>query len=403
MLQKVLTCLQVTINCAAEKGSGWYATRTPLELKMTEFSGTLVAGATYTADGRFTLNTASGSDQFTLNIPDFITVQNSGKTLSIGKLTGKGTLGGYCTFSQGGSTGINTWNVGNDENFTFDGKLTSADVFNKVGNGTMTVTKAWENTGAVNVNGGCMSLGQGVTLGKGVLTVADGATLTGMSSIIRATSKSHPFTNSSIIVNGALCVGADGQSSSGFWYFGTKPLTFGVTGKLCVGVQKCAAAVPASAPGCTHLWGDETNGSITFKDGATISVYFDSTYDPIASIGTDEAKVDSFYVFNFPKAEIGDVHFELPQLPEHYYWDTASFKNGYLHVRYTSSSAIMGIASGETVHVDVFATNGAIVASYVSTLAEAKAAFYRLALPKGVYILRFRGEKGAIGSMSLKK
>ena len=329
---------QVTIYCATEKGSGWYATRTPLELKLSEFSGTLVAGATYTADGRFTLSTASGSDQFTLNIPAGITVQNSGKVLSVGRLTGSGTLGGYCTFSNSGSTGTNTWNVGNDKNFAFDGKVTSADKFNKVGSGTMTVTNSWENTGAVSINAGTVSLGQGKTLGTGALTVADGGTLTGMSSTVRSLSKSHPLTNSSITVNGALRVGSDGQSSVGYWYFGTKPLTFGATGKLYVGVLKCAAS--ATAPGCTHIWGDETSGTVTFKDGATISVYLDSTYDPTVSIGTDEAKADSFCVFNFAKATVGAVKFELPELPEHYYWDTTNFKTGYLYIRYTSTTGI---------------------------------------------------------------
>ena len=391
---------QVTIYCATEKGSGWYATRTPLELNMKEFTGTLVAGATYPADGRFTLNTASGSDQFTLNIPAGIIVQNNGKTLSIGKLTGSGTLGGYCTFSNGGATGTNTWNVGNDENFTFDGIVTSADKFNKVGNGTMIVSNSWDNTGAVSVNGGSLSLGQGKTLGKGTLTVAEGATLMGMSSIIRSTSKNHPFTNSSVTMNGALRVGSDGNSSAGYWYFGTKPLTFGATGKLYVGVSSCATS--ESAPGCTHIWGDEANGSVTFKDGATICVYLDSTYDPIASIGTDEAKADSFFVFNFPKATVGDVKFELPDLPEHYYWDTTSFKNGYLHVRYTSSVGMMDIASSEEVHVDVFASNGVVVASYMSKLAEAKADFYRLPLPKGVYILRVRSKK-SLNCLSITK
>ena len=391
---------QVTIYCATEKGSGWYATRTPLELNMKEFTGTLVAGATYPADGRFTLNTASGSDQFTLNIPAGIIVQNNGKTLSIGKLTGSGTLGGYCTFSNGGATGTNTWNVGNDENFTFDGIVTSADKFNKVGNGTMIVSNSWDNTGAVSVNGGSLSLGQGKTLGKGTLTVAEGATLMGMSSIIRSTSKGHPFTNSSVTINGALRVGSDGNSSAGYWYFGTKPLTFGATGKLYVGVSSCATG--DTAPGCTHIWGDETNGSVTFKDGATICVYLDTTYDPAASIGTDEAKADSFYVFNFPKTTVGDVKFELPDLPEHYYWDTTSFKNGYLHVRYTSSVGVMGISSGEYVHVDVFSSNGVVVANYVSKLAEVKADFYRLPLPKGVYILRVRSKK-SLNCLSITK
>ena len=367
---------QVTIYCATEKGSGWYATRTPLELKMAEFTGTLVAGATYTADGRFTLSTASGSNKFTLNIPAGIIVQNSGKTLSIGKLTGTGTLGGYCTFSNGGSTGKNTWNVGNDEDFTFGGKVTSADIFNKVGKGTMTVSNSWENTGAVNVNGGKLNLGQGCTLGTGALTVADGAALMGMSSILRSTSKSHPFTNSSVTINGALAVGADGQSSAGYWYFGTRPLTFGTTGKLYVGVLKCATST--TAPGCTHIWGDETSGSVTFKDGATVSVYLDSTYDPAMNIGTDEAKADSFMVFNFAKATVGDVKFELPELPDHYYWDTTNFKNGYLYIRYTASTGIR-TPFADNDRQNIYDLKGRLVRR-MSSAADIKG------LPSGIYI-----------------
>ena len=367
---------QVTIYCATEKGSSWYATRTPLELKMNEFSGTLVAGATYTADGRFTLSTSSGSDKMTLNIPSGIFVQNSGKTLSIGKLTGAGTLGGYCTFSNGGSTGTNTWNVGNEENFTFDGKFTSADRFNKVGSGTMTVTNSWESTGAVSVNEGTLSLGQGMTLGSGTLTVADGATLQGMSSLLRSLSKSHPFTNSSVTVNGALRVGSDGQSSAGFWYLGTKPLTIGATGKLFVGVDRCATS--AAVPGCTHVWGDDANSSITFKDGATVSVYLNSTYDPTVSIGADEAKADSFCVFNFARATVGDVKFELPELPEHYYWDTTFFTSGYLFIRYTPATGIRGTFA-EADPKNVYDLKGRLVRR-MSTASDTEG------LPAGIYV-----------------
>jgi hypothetical protein len=96
------------------------------------------------------------------------------------------------------------------------------------------------------------------------------------------------------------------------------------------------------------------------------------------------------------------VKFELPELPEHYYWDTTSFKNGYLHVRYSSSVGMMGVSSGEEVHVDVFASNGVVVASYMSKLAEAKADFYRLPLPKGVYILRIRSKK-SLNCLSITK
>ena len=351
-----------------------------------------------------TLNTGANT-----NVGIAASSDNASITYPIGKLIGSGTLRHKeMNFgNQNSVSGNVTWKVGSSElgDFTFNGTIYDAGSknksnFEKVGDCAMTVGGTWANSGTVTISEGSMILGQGKTLGKGALTVAEGATLMGMSSVIRSTSKGHPFTNSSVTMNGALRVGSDGNSSAGYWYFGTKPLTFGTTGKLYVGVSSCATS--ESAPGCTHIWGDEINGFVTFKDGATICVYLDSTYDPIASIGTDEAKADSFYVFNFPKATIGDVKFELPELPEHYYWDTTSFKNGYLHVRYSSSVGMMGVSSGEEVHVDVFASNGVVVASYMSKLAEAKADFYRLPLPKGVYILRIRSKK-SLNCLSITK
>jgi hypothetical protein len=352
-----------------------------------------------------TLNTGANT-----NIGIATSSDNASVTYPIGKLIGSGTLRHKeMNFgNQNGVSGNVTWKVGSSElgDFTFNGVIYDAGSknksnFEKVGDCAMTVGGTWKNSGTVTISEGTMILGQGKTLGTGVLTVADGATLTGMSSVIRSTSKSHPFTNSGVTINGALRTGADGNSSAGYWYFGTKPLTFGTTGQLYVGVQKCATS--ESAPGCTHLWGDESNGTITFKDGATVCVYLDSTYDPIASIGTDEAKADSFYVFNFPKATIGDVKFELPTLPEHYYWDTSKFEKGFLHIRYSTSVAITGITSGEKVSVGVFASNGVVVANYVTTLAEAKADFYRQTLPKGIYILRMRSEKNVTASMTLRR
>ena len=351
-----------------------------------------------------TLNTGANT-----NIGIATSSDNASVTYPIGKLIGSGTLRHKeMNFgNQNGVSGNVTWKVGSSElgDFTFNGTIydagsTNKSNFEKVGDCTMTVGGTWTNSGTVKISEGRMILSQGKTLGKGALTVAEGATLTGMSSVIRSTSKGHPFTNSSVTINGALRVGSDGNSTAGYWYFGTKPLTFGATGRLYVGVSNCATG--DSAPGCTHIWGDDTNGSITFKDGATICVYLDSTYDPTTSIGTDEAKADSFYVFNFPKATVGDVKFELPELPEHYYWDTDKFNSGYLYVRYTSSTGIMGMASGEMVHVDVFASNGVVVASYVSILAEAKAVFYQQSLPKGVYILRIRSKK-SLNCLSITK
>ena len=146
-----------------------------------------------------------------------------------------------------------------------------------------------------------------------------------------------------------------------------------------MGVAKCSTS--ASVPGCSHLWSDEANGSITFKDGATICAYLAATYDPAASIGTDETKVDSFFVFNFPNATMGDVKFELPELPEHYYWDTTNFKNGYLCIRYTSATGINTVVHSQETKANsqVYDLNGRLVRRS-STADDTKS------LPAGVYI-----------------
>jgi len=290
---------------------------------------------------------------------------NASVTYPIGKVTGSGTL--RCKevdFSSSGSVSGNvTWKIGSDDlgDFTFDGSIYDAGGsnkanFEKVGTCKMTVSKAWENSGTVKVTEGILVLGQKASLGKGALTVGTAGTLQGLSSSIRTTSKNNPFTNSSITIDGTLRTGSEGMSTAGYWYFGTKPLTFSSTGKLYVGVAKCATSV--SSPGCTHLWGDDTSGSITFKDGATVCVYLAASYDPAASIGIDEQKADSFFVFNFPKATVGNVQFELPTLPDHYYWDTSKFKSGYLYVRYTSETTGIRMKTADADPRNVYDLNG---------------------------------------------
>ena len=310
---------------------------------------------------------------------------NSAVTYHIGKLTGSGTLRHKEVdfSSQSGVSGNVTWKVGNTDlgNFTFDGVIydaggTNKSNFEKVGDCSMTVGGIWANSGTVKVSEGTLIIGQGKSLGTGALTVADGATLQGQSSTIRTQSKKSSFTNSSVTINGSLRVGSEGKSTSGYWYFGTKPLTIGATGKLYVGVAKCSTS--PSVPGCSHIWSDESTGSITFKDGATVSVYLASSYDPATNIGADEAKADSFMVFNFAKATVGEVQFELPELPEGYYWDTTQFHTGYLYIRYSSTTGISAmLMNSERVNNDIYDLRGRKVRSQSADIN---------ALPAGVYI-----------------
>ena len=320
---------------------------------------------------------------------------NASVTYPIGKLTGSGRLR-HKEVNFGNSSGVSgnvTWKVGNTDlgNFTFNGSIYDAggsnkSNFEKVGDCTMTVGGSWENSGTVKVSEGTLIVSTSKTLGTGALTVANGATLMGLSSTVRASSKTRGITNSSVTINGTLRTGTEGNSTSGYWYLGTHPLTFGSTGKLYVGVAKCSTS--PSVPGCSHIWSDEAKGSITFKDGATVSVYLASSYDPVASIGTDEAKADSFMVFNFQKATVGDVKFELPELPDHYYWDTTSFTTGYLFIRYTPATGIDIVqrATSNGQPDAVYDLKGRLVRR-VSSASDMKG------LPAGVYI---RGGKTMI-------
>ena len=226
----------VTVYCATEKGTGWYATRTPLKFNLSAFEGTLVAGAVYTADARFTLSTDNGGTGYTLNIPAGIIVQNEGKTLAMGQLTGSGDLGGYCTFSNNGSSGTNTWQVGNDEDFSFSGRVIGADAFVKQGTGTMSATGVWTTTGKVTVSGGTLKVSSKTCLGTGALEVTAGATL-------QATSYSptQALTNSSVTIRGRLYPNMS-NIAYGSVLFNGQNVTIANTGELHLTLGKASTS-----------------------------------------------------------------------------------------------------------------------------------------------------------------
>ena len=329
---------QITVYSSAVAGSGWYATRTPLRLNMKSFGGTLVAQAVHAADGRFTLDTANGSDSLTLNIPSGIIVQNTGKTFRIGKLTGSGSLGGYCTFDNNGSSGINTWQVGNDEDFTFSGGVVDSDKFVKMGKGVMTVgaTSLWTTTGAVTIEEGEIKIltngisGKLGSLGTGVLTVAAGAKLSGFTTTSTATAENTQMTNSSYIINGTINPCNSGSIFSGSYAnMGGKDVTINNGGKLEVMAGTVSRTARASA--CL------TNvGKMTMKDGATLSLTFSSTYNP-ANFATSEDKYESFTVFQATSSSIGDIVIDLPDLSQYsanLYYDYSDINNGVITIRY---------------------------------------------------------------------
>ena len=195
----------LTVSCPVRSGGSgadkWYATRTRVALNLKDFEGTLKPVSNGDPTGRFTLDTSNGMPNGTMNIAADVEVQNSGKTFRIGRLAGNGKLGGSCTFSNGASVGANTWQVGNDEDWTFNGKVTANANLVKMGNGKATWNGASDNTGTTSINEGELCLGTNALLGTGRLTV-------GENGILSCLSKTKALTNSATTIKGVLAITA---------------------------------------------------------------------------------------------------------------------------------------------------------------------------------------------------
>ncbi len=223
----------LTINCPVVEGTGWYATRTQICDDFSQFEGVINAVATSSKDPgpRWTLNTAKGMPKGTLNIADNTTVQNTGKVFAIGRVTGSGKLGGYSSFSNDGSSGTNTWKLGNDDNWVLKAIITSNSNFLKVGSGKISTNIANDNTGTTVVQEGELHIsGNNVKLGTGALTVKKGAVLSGV------TSATGALSNSSYIIQGTLQVGTSAASTSGKINFGGTNVTFANNSVLQLGI-----------------------------------------------------------------------------------------------------------------------------------------------------------------------
>ena len=155
------------------------APRTHVKCNMSEFEGTIKPQMPY-KDNRFTLDNSYGLPKATMDIPEGMEVQNTGKVFAIGKVTGTGALGGLVDFGNGVS-GYNTWKVGNETNYRWSGKVTgTSTAFVKIGSGKLTAGAGWDNTGSVKVAEGELCLTSGNVIGTGAVTVDKDARLSGV-------------------------------------------------------------------------------------------------------------------------------------------------------------------------------------------------------------------------------
>lgn len=353
----------LTIYCAVEHGNGWFATRTPVAVNLAQFTGTINATAdmadTYP---RFTLNTSSGMPDGTLNIAGGVTVQNTGRTFRIGKLAGKGALGGYASFANDGATGVNTWQVGCDDDFAWAGTVTANSKFEKVGSGKMTVSGVWDNTGEVAVKEGTLCLNdrsaENAMLGSGELSVEDGAVLCGLGKL----------GNASVTVErgGRLYSGTREGASSGALDFSGKRLTVSAGGEVMFNV--------ASKVRCTTL---EGISSFSLRGTLKVSV----------REGLELEAGDEFQLWTANRTVLSSAcTLDLDSPGEGLEWDTSALEDGVLKVK--TATGITGVVSGEPVDCVVYTLDGARAGYFTCMPSEVREYMEENGFKSGMYMVK---------------
>lgn len=339
----------LTIYCEEEKGGSWFATRTQLGLDFRQFEGTIKAtGRGDDSGARWTLNSSNGMPKATLNIADNLEVQNTGKTFAIGRVSGdKGKLGGFASFANDGKTGVNTWQLGNDDNWTWGGIVTANSNLVKVGEGKATFGGKSNHTGTTQVKAGELCLKSGAQLGTGALTVAKGAKLSGV------TTADAPLLNSSVTVNtgATLAVGASATSITGMINFGGKNVSMAKGSFLEMGISRAATE---TSTGGTSL---QNINKLTIN--STIKLHYSQTF-------ADEIKEGDIVrlwtgVTSVTGTPVLDEESQVISLEKGLIWDTSELAKGILKVAKGVPVGISGITSSES--KDVYDLDGRRVES----------------------------------------
>lgn len=366
----------LTVYCSEIKGTNWFATRTQLALDLREFTGTINAtGRGDDSGARWTLNTANGMPNGTLNIAAGLTVQNTAKTFAIGKLAGTGSLGGYASFSSNGGSGANTWQIGNDDNWAWNGTVVDNSNLVKVGSGKVTLNGKSTHTGSTRINAGEIHLGTSATLGTGSVAVSRGAILSG------STATNSSLTNSAITISagGTLQIGASSSTTTGQLDFGGGNVSISKGAFLQIGVGRAATD---KVTGTTALLNIKT---LTIN--GTIQLHYSSSLN--LAVG------DSVVLWKDVTKVSGTPVLESKYIAEGLYWDDSELvAKGILRVTDVAPDAITNVKADTEVKVQVFTSGGASVATFNTTYGNVEADFRAQPLQHGIYLLRISAQGG---------
>ncbi len=269
-----------------------------------------------TSDIILPLDMSTSASHATLDIASGCEVSNTGKSLTIGAVTGKGALiqavADFQSQTEMKNT-TNTWRIGNSDgnNFTFEGKITDSGTnkcaFYKVGDCKMTFKGTGDYQGVTSISAGELCLnnsGSDAMLGTGSLTVANGGTLSG----------TGVLGNSAITVSagGTLRSGTSETSTNGVLEFSGKNVTVNGTIQTYVGSRTTYSKF-------TGIGTLKLNGTLVVKGRDGMSL----------------AEGSELQIFDASTITLGDdLELDLcePNASMGYTWDTSRLEEGMLVV-----------------------------------------------------------------------
>ena len=231
-------------------------------------------------------------------------------------------------------------------NFTFDGIIgddggTNKSIFEKIGTCKMTVSGKWTNTGTVTISEGELQVKSGAVLGKGALTVKQGATLSGVTG-------SGDLTNSSFTIDGTLQVGSSATSTSGAMNFNNANVTFGANSILATGVRKAGDAV-------------RIKNIKTMSMNGTVSVYVPATH--ALKLGDEIVLWEATTTTGSPK--LANVIID-----DKFQWNTSRLNEGILIVEEIDPATGIDGINAETSKFAIFTLDGRYAGTDEQTLSK---------------------------------
>jgi autotransporter-associated beta strand protein len=281
----------------------------------------------------------SGMPHGTLDIASGCGVTNVAKAMTIGAVTGSGSLNHAVSNFQNKNavSGNNTWNIGNSDghDFSFAGIIhddggSNKSLFNKVGTCKMTFTGSGDFSGACRVNAGELCLNSSksdIMLGKSTLTVAKGATLSGRGTL----------GNTTTMVTGTIRSGITETNSAGNLNFGGGNLTVNGTAQTYIGAK-------SSFGKFTNIGTLKLGGTLVVRGKEGLAL---SEGDEIKIFDASSITVVDGLVFDLcsPNAALGLT------------WDTSRLSEGILVVG-PAPVGVLSINANELDNADIYTING---------------------------------------------